>query len=135
MKKHFMHYFHQYGQFVFSDVPQSKYNIKINALGYYSYSSLAAITAGGQIINVIANINPNPNSSRGTVSGLIVDNNNRAISDADVTLYKVETINSKESLTAVTYTKTNTDGAYLFINVDQGNYLVKSNQYVAPQQV
>ena len=125
----------QYGQFVFSDVPQSSYTIKVNALGYYSFSSSAAITSGGQIVNVVASINPNPNSSRGTVSGLITDNNNQAIPNADVTLYKVETINSKESLTAVAYTKTNTDGAYLFINVDQGNYLVKSNQYVAPQQV
>lgn len=70
----------QYGQFVFSDVPQSSYTIKVNALGYYSFSSSAAITSGGQIVNVVASINPNPNSSRGTVSGLITDNNNPSYS-------------------------------------------------------
>ncbi|MEF9951343.1 MAG: carboxypeptidase-like regulatory domain-containing protein [Clostridium sp.] len=122
----------QYGQFVFSDIPQANYKVKIDGLGYFNYTSTAQVSSGGQIINVQANVQPNPAASRGTVSGLITDNNNLAVPNADVTLYRV---GANETLTPVAYTKTNSDGAYLFINVEEGNYLIKSNKYVVPTTV
>ncbi|MEF9934068.1 MAG: carboxypeptidase-like regulatory domain-containing protein [Clostridium sp.] len=122
----------QYGQFVFSDVPQDSYKVKIDGLGYFNFTSTTQITSGGQIINVQANIQPNPAASRGTVSGLITNSNNLAVPNADVTLYRV---GESDTLTPVAYTKTNQDGAYLFINVEEGNYLIKSNKYVIPTTV
>ena len=118
-------YTNQYGQFVFRELAIGNYNIVISALGYVGSSSLASITQSGQIVPALVNITQDVNASRGTVSGIITDNNNQPISAADVILYQV---NTDQSLTAISFTQTNTSGVYLFINVPQGNYIVKSNQ-------
>lgn len=118
-------YTNQYGQFVFRELPIGNYSIRVSALGYIGTASTAIINQAGQIVPSLISIAQNPNASRGTVSGIITDNNNQPISKADVILYKVNTDNS---LTAIAFGQTNTSGVYLFINVPQGNYKVKSNQ-------
>lgn len=118
-------YTNEYGQFVFRELDLGNYSIRVSALGYIGTTSTVNITTSGQIIPSLINIAQNPNSSRGTVSGIITDNINQPIPSADVVLYQVE---DDESLTAIAFTKTNSSGVYLFINVPQGNYKVKSNQ-------
>lgn len=118
-------YTNQYGQFVFRELAIGNYIVRITALGYLSTSTTAIINTAGQIIPAVVQITEDPNTSRGTVSGIITDNNNAAIDRADVVLYKVNTDNS---LTPYAFTKTNSAGVYLFINVPQGNYKVKANQ-------
>lgn len=118
-------YTNQYGQFVFRGLNIGNYSIRVSALGYIGTSSTVSITTQGQIVPSIINITQDPNASRGTVSGIITDQNNQPIVEADVVLYRV---NEDNSLTAVAFTKTNSAGVYLFINVPQGNYKVKSNK-------
>lgn len=118
-------YTNQYGQFVFRGLDIGNYSIRVSALGYIGTSSTVSITAPGQIVPSIINITQDPNSARGTVSGIITDQNNQPIVAADVVLYKV---NADNSLTAIAFTKTNSAGVYLFINVPQGSYKVKSNK-------
>ncbi|WP_300348696.1 carboxypeptidase-like regulatory domain-containing protein [Clostridium sp.] len=118
-------YTNEYGQFVFRELDQGNYSIRVSALGYIGTTSTVNITQSGQIVPSLITIAQNPNASRGTVSGIITDNLNQPIVAADVVLYEV---NPDESLTAIAFTKTNTAGVYLFINVPQGNYKVKSNQ-------
>ncbi|MEG0307304.1 MAG: carboxypeptidase-like regulatory domain-containing protein [Clostridium sp.] len=118
-------YTNQYGQFVFRGLAIGNYAIRVSALGYIGTSSTVSITTSGQIVPALIALNQNPNASRGTVSGIITDNNNQIIVAADVVLYKV---NLDTSLTAIAFTQTNSSGVYLFINVPQGSYKVKSNQ-------
>lgn len=118
-------YTNQYGQFVFRGLAIGNYSIRVSALGYIGTSSTASISSAGQIVPSLISLIQNPNASRGTVSGIITDDNNQPIAAADVVLYQV---NTDTSLTAIAFTKTNTAGVYLFINVPQGNYKVKSNQ-------
>lgn len=118
-------YTNAYGQFTFRELATGNYIVRISMLGYISSSSTVTIGTSGQIISVIAHLTVDTNASRGTVSGMITDNNNNGIAGADVVLYKV---NADGSLTAVAFTKTNSAGVYLFMNVDQSQYIVKSNQ-------
>lgn len=118
-------YTNEYGQFVFREIEQGNYSIRVSALGYIGITSAVNITQSGQIVPSLIKIVQDPNASRGTVSGIITDNLNQPIIGADVVLYEV---NQDESLTAIAFTKTNASGVYLFINVPQGNYKVKSNQ-------
>lgn len=118
-------YTNDYGQFVFRGLSLGNYSIRISSLGYIGTSSTAIISSAGQIVPALISLIQNQNASRGTVSGIITDNTNQPLSGADVVLYQV---NTDSSLTAIAFTKTNTAGVYLFINVPQGNYKVKSNQ-------
>lgn len=118
-------YSNEYGQFVFRGLALGNYSIRVSALGYIGTSSTVTINSAGQIIPSLISLMQNPNASRGTISGIITNNSNQIIASADVILYKV---NADESLTAIAFTKTNSAGVYLFINVPQGNYKVKSNQ-------
>ncbi|MBY0756869.1 carboxypeptidase-like regulatory domain-containing protein [Clostridium sardiniense] len=118
-------YTNEYGQFVFRELAIGNYSIRVSALGYIGTSSTVSISTPGQIVPSLITIVQDPNASRGTVSGIITDNNNQPIANADVVLYKV---NSDDSLTAISFGKTNASGVYLFINVPQGNYKVKANQ-------
>lgn len=118
-------YTNDYGQFVFRELELNTYIIRVYMLGYYQNSTKVCISTSGQIVPSIIYLKSDPNSSRGTISGMITDNNNHPLPYADVILYKV---NDNKSLTAVAFTKTNASGVYLFMNVDQAEYVVKSNQ-------
>ncbi len=115
----------EYGQFVFREVANGNYTINMSALGFISDSISVSITTAPQIVSIQPTLQPDPNSQNGTVSGVILDNLNAPIDRADVILYRV---NVDNSLTPVAFTKTNSAGVYLFINVPQGTYKVKSNE-------
>lgn len=118
-------YTNEYGQFVFRELEMAEYNIRISALGYNSTTTAVNISEPSTIAPVNVSMTENTNTSRGTVSGVITNNNNQVIPQADVVLYRVE---KDGSLTPISFTKTNADGVYLFINVPQGDYKVKSTQ-------
>lgn len=118
-------YTNPYGQFVFRGLDIGNYVVRITALGYVGTATTVLITVPGQIAPAKVSLVQDANLANGTVSGMIMDNLNKPINNADVVLYKV---NSNQSLTAIAFTKTNSSGVYLFINVPQGNYKVKSNQ-------
>lgn len=118
-------YTNQYGQFVFREVATGSYDIKISALGYLPDSISTSVTSASQIVSLQPTLLVDPNASNGTVSGVITNNLNAPIDRADVILYRV---NADNTLTPVAFTKTNSSGVYLFINVPQGTYKVKSNE-------
>lgn len=120
-------YTNEFGQYVFRELDQNNYIVRITALGYQPAATNVVIDQAGQIANVVTDLQVDTNTERGTVSGLITDDANQPISQADVILYKVETDNS---LTPTAFTKTNNQGAYLFINVPRGDYKIKSNKMV-----
>ncbi|MPQ43862.1 carboxypeptidase regulatory-like domain-containing protein [Clostridium tarantellae] len=112
------------GDFVFSELPAENYNITISALGYIS-TQISTNVESGRITSVTTNLSKDPNSSNGIISGVITNNSNTPIPNADVILYNVD---SNKALIPVAFTTTNSSGIYTFINVPIGTYLVKSNQ-------
>lgn len=118
-------YTNQYGQFAFREVATGNYDINISALGYLPTSISTSMVNAAQIISLQPTLAVDPNAQNGTVSGIITNNLNAPIDRADVILYRV---NADNTLTPVAFTKTNASGVYLFINVPQGNYKVKSNE-------
>lgn len=101
-----------------NNIEDGDYQVSFVKNGYQSINinvSLAngiKLLADESMVSIIGNIN-------NTVSGIIRDNlgNNTLVA-----LYKIE--NNKEILVATTYT--NSIGKYMFGNVIDGNYLVKS---------
>lgn len=114
----------EYGQFAFREVENGKYDIKISALGFIPDSMTIELITNSQIMLIKPTLVVDPNTENGTVSGLITNENNTPLTRADVILYKVDGNN----LIPVSFTKTNSSGVYLFINVPQGTYKVKSNE-------
>ncbi len=117
----------EYGQYVFREVEIGEYEIRIAALGYTSITNTLSITKDGSIAKVVSNLSPDPEASKGTISGIITDSDGAAVVGADVVLYTVE---EDESLTPIALTKTIANGVYLFVNTPQGNYKVKSRKTV-----
>lgn len=117
----------EYGQYVFREVEEGNYVIRISALGYTSMRNTVAFTSLNSIAKVDSTIVADPLASKGTVSGIISDAAGNAIVGADVILYLVE---EDESLTPVGMTKTIANGVYLFVNTPQGNYKVKSSKTI-----
>lgn len=114
----------EYGQFVFREIENGKYDIKISALGFIPDGIELEMLSTSKIILIKPTLSTDANAENGTVSGLITNDNNTPINRADVILYKVDGAN----LIPVSFTKTNISGVYLFINVPQGIYKVKSNE-------
>ena len=117
-------YSNEYGQFIFRDVDVNSYKIRVSSLGYISTSTKMNIDKPGQIVSLKITIRVDPNTSRGTVSGMVTENNN-PIDRAEVLLYRV---NSDGLSIPMASTKTNSSGVYLFINVPEGNYRIMSNK-------
>ena len=109
------------GEYILDNIEDGDYQVSFVKNGYQSINinvSLAngiKLLAAESMVSIIGNIN-------NTVSGIIRDNLGNVVSNALVALYKIE--NNKEILVATTYT--NSIGKYMFGNVIDGNYLVKS---------
>ncbi len=109
------------GEYILDNIEDGDYQVSFVKNGYQSINinvSLAngiKLLADESMVSIIGNIN-------NTVSGIIRDNLGNVVSNALVDLYKIE--NNKEILVATTYT--NSIGKYMFGNVIDGNYLVKS---------
>lgn len=66
--------------------------------------------------------------SLGTINGTIEDNKGTPIVGAIVILYQVTGNPDSPTLIPIRYTRTITDGTYLFDKVPQGQYIVKANK-------
>lgn len=120
-------YSNEFGQFTFRDLQKGNYIIRISGLGYIPVAISVTISADSTIAKVMATLNVDPQASKGTISGVITDNNNVPIPDADVVLYRVE---ADGSLTPIAVTRTNDEGVYLFTKVPQGDYKIKSTKSI-----
>lgn len=112
------------GEFAFYDVANGEYKIIATLLGYKTSLPINISITEGRIVNS-ANIalEVDNRTYKGTVSGVIRNSANEAVAAAFVGLYKIEET-GEEKLVSVC--KTNSSGEYLFGNVDEGNYMVKS---------
>lgn len=115
------------GQFVLRDLTPGSYFLKINATGYFSDYFPAEIKKEKSIVHVKAELKEDLKASKGAVIGVISNNDDEPLSNADVILYRV---GIDKSLIPVSYTRTNHEGIYLFVNVPQGEYMVNSNRSV-----
>ncbi|AYF53864.1 hypothetical protein G8S21_07720 [Clostridium botulinum C] len=114
------------GEYMFTDIPKGNYIAKISALGYNDENSDVSITDDDEIVSMLVDITPNGQYDlNGTVSGIVMDENNTAVNGGDVLLCKVD---SKSRATPVAFTKTNKSGVYLFTNVSKGNYNIRANK-------
>ncbi|MPQ44086.1 carboxypeptidase regulatory-like domain-containing protein [Clostridium tarantellae] len=112
------------GGFILSEVLPGKYEIIISALGYNSFK-LYSVVEHGKISNISKNLSKSSITSTGIISGIISNDSNMPIAEADVILYEVT---DNKNLTPIAYTTTNRSGVYTFINVPIGSYLIKSTQ-------
>lgn len=115
------------GQFVFRDIGVGSYFLKINATGFFSEYYPVEITKPKSIGHVGAVLKEDLKASKGIILGIISDNDEMPLANADVILYRV---GNDKALVPVAYTRTNHEGIYLFVNVPQGEYLVNSNRSI-----
>lgn len=115
------------GQFVFRDIGLGSYFLKINATGFFSEYYPVEIKNQKSISHVNAVLREDLKASKGIILGVISDNDEMPLANADVILYRVGT---DKALVPVAYTRTNHEGIYLFVNVPQGEYLVNSNRSI-----
>lgn len=115
------------GQFVFRDIGIGSYFLKINATGFFSEYYPIEIIKPKFIGHVGAILKEDLKASKGIILGIISDNDEMPLANADVILYRVGT---DKALVPVAYTRTNHEGIYLFVNVPQGEYMVNSNRSI-----
>jgi len=115
------------GQFIVYDLDLGTYKLVTNAPGYVTAVAQVFADAPGAIIRASISLTADQVSSRGTVSGIILDQDGNPIVDAYVVLYRVE---EDGTLVAVARTKTNDEGLYLFVEVPKATYKVKATKQV-----
>jgi protocatechuate 3,4-dioxygenase beta subunit len=118
----------RYGQGVFVNVELGKYIVRITKQGYEPDMIEIKITEPGAIMNIDIVLTSSPSESQGTINGTIIDNGGNPVLGAVVILYKASGNPENPILTPIRYTKTSTNGAYLFGEVPSGDYIVKSNK-------
>lgn len=110
------------GEYILDNIVDGDYTVSYNKSGYQTVELAVNLSKGIKLaanqvmVSIIGQIN-------NTVSGIIKDSLGNVVTDALVALYKIE--NNTETLVATTYT--NNLGKYMFGNVVDGNYLIKSN--------
>jgi len=116
------------GQYIFGLIPAGEYYISASKLGYFtSQTALITLTTNEFVASDVSLIS-DATSNTGTISGFIKElSTGQPIADAGVALYSV--VGGIE--TVVDTTRTNVSGKYLFANVNQGTYLVKSTKQEA----
>lgn len=114
----------EFGQFAFTNLCFGEYIIKVYKDGYLRKNCLVSINKCRQITNIIFLLEKNKEDIKGTVSGMVIDNQNKPVKKADVILYE----KVGEKLEPIDFTKTNDEGVYLFFDVSIGNYVVKANK-------
>lgn len=116
----------EFGSYLFPEISLGNYNLVIESLGYIKKVINITLSTQGQILNLPVLLQPDPNAPLGTLSGVILNNLNSPIPRADVILYR---INQNGTLTPIAFTKTNSNGIYLFMNLSTGSYKIKSNEF------
>ncbi len=121
----------QFGQYTFFDLPQGLYKVSAYKQGYQNIEVNFVIDAPNQVRNINISLSIDPVTKKGTINGIITDKDGNPVQDAFVILFEVTTDQEgKEVLTPIRVTKTNEEGLYLFEQVPQGDYKIKSNKEV-----
>lgn len=115
------------GQFILRDLGIGSYFLKINATGFFSEYFPVEIKKTNSIIPANITLKEDLKASKGIILGVISDNDEAPLANADVILYRVGT---DKALIPVAYTRTNHEGIYLFVNVPKGEYLINSNRSI-----
>ncbi|MCY6484730.1 carboxypeptidase-like regulatory domain-containing protein [Clostridium aestuarii] len=118
----------EYGQAVFVNVAIGSYIARVTKQGYETAAIEIQVTEPGSITNIDAVVSTSSTESQGTINGIITDKAGNPIASAVVILYEVTGDEENPELIPFRYTRTSTNGAYLFGEVPKGNYIVKSNK-------
>lgn len=118
-------YTNDHGQFIFGLIPPGEYYVSASKIGYYSNQSSMIDVASKEFIPSDISLFLDNLSNTGTISGFIKEQSTGLpIADAGVALYEID--NKVEKV--IDTTRTNSSGKYLFTNVQQGTYIVKSTK-------
>lgn len=123
----YLTFVNEIGRFVLSDLDPGLYFIKVNAPGYFSNSYPAEIKHLQDIIILEAVLKEDIKASKGIVTGIITDSEEKPLANTDVILFR---IGENGSQTPVAYTRSNKEGVYLFVNVPQGEYYVNTSRKI-----
>ena len=109
------------GEYILDNIDDGDYKISYVKTGYQLLEMNVTLASG---IKFLANqsLNSSVGKINNTVSGVIKDNLGNLVRNALVALYQI--VDGKEILVATTYT--NSLGKYMFGNINDGEYLVKS---------
>ncbi|MCY6484731.1 carboxypeptidase-like regulatory domain-containing protein [Clostridium aestuarii] len=119
----------QFGQYAFFDIAQGMYILEISLLGYKTTETTFVISETDKVMNINLTMLNDPIGRQGTINGVINDKDGILVEGAFVVLFKVETDGEeKEKLVPIRKTITNDEGVYLFEQVPEGNYKIKSNK-------
>lgn len=112
------------GEYAIYNVPTGTYAIQTNATGFYDNLSNGITVDTNAKSKQDLTLTQNTLLTGSIVSGIITDNNSKAVDNAFVAIYSVDTNNGAETL--VNYTYTNAQGRYVFSNIIEASYIVKA---------
>lgn len=110
------------GEYVLDAILDGTYELAFEKQGYITSQVNTIIVANNKIMKVDIILESAIGNINSTVSGIIKNELGIAVSNAFVGLYKL--VDGQETLVATTYT--NNEGKYMFGNVIEENYMVKS---------
>lgn len=110
------------GEFILDQIADGTYSLSFSKAGYQTVEVNNVILTGSTKFDASTTLTSTIGTINSTVSGIIKNELGVAVANAYVGLYQI--VDGKETLVAVTYT--NADGKYMFGNVVEGQYVVKS---------
>ena len=110
------------GEFILDQIADGTYSLSFSKAGYQTVEVNNVILTGSTKFDTSTTLTSTIGTINSTVSGYIKNELGIAVANAYVGLYQI--VAGKETLVAVTYT--NADGKYMFGNVVEGQYVVKS---------
>lgn len=110
------------GEFILDQIADGTYSLSFSKAGYQTVEVNNVILTGSTKFDASTTLTSTIGTINSTVSGIIKNELGIAVANAYVGLYQI--VAGKEILVAVTYT--NADGKYMFGNVVEGQYVVKS---------
>lgn len=102
------------GMFILDSIPDGMY-IVVAENNLFSFKGRFLISKG--LNKLILNVRLKPNMINGTISGVITDNEGNRVPDALVIL-------QRKDGKLIKFTRTNSQGEYLFYNVEKGEYSI-----------
>lgn len=110
------------GEFILDQIADGTYSLSFSKACYQTVEVNNVILTGSTKFDASTTLTSTIGTINSTVSGIIKNELGIAVANAYVGLYQI--VAGKEILVAVTYT--NADGKYMFGNVVEGQYVVKS---------
>ncbi len=111
------------GEFVIYDIPNGEYTLIATKQGYWPSNSINITIDSGNILNIFINMLID-DPFNGTINGIITNEQGQGVEGCFVGLYKVIQNGNITEENLIAYTKTNSQGKYLFGNVSEGTYVI-----------